>query len=180
MSIDHLLPGERIRWSGQPARGIVFTTQDLFLVPFSLAWCGFAIFWTVMATSGGAPIFFALWGLMFVAVGCYFVVGRFAIDAWLRSRTHYVVTDRRILIERAPPFSASVAIGLAQLPNLTLREGRNGRGTIRFGSSSSAFGNRSFGVWSPSLDPTPQFIAIEDVRSVFNLIQRQADDRSRV
>ncbi|MGY4396863.1 hypothetical protein ACVWZA_002048 [Sphingomonas sp. UYAg733] len=179
MATDQLLPGEHIRWSGQPARGIVFSVQDIFLIPFSLMWCGFAIFWTFGATSSGAPAFFTLWGLMFVTVGSYFVVGRFAVDAWLRSRTRYVVTDRRILIERAPPFSASAAIGLAQLPDLALREGRNGRGTIRFGPSANAFGNRSFGIWSPTLDPTPQFIAIDDVRGVYNLIQRLANDRSR-
>ena len=41
-----LLAGERVMWSGRPARGVMFTARDIFLVPFSVVWVGFAIFWT--------------------------------------------------------------------------------------------------------------------------------------
>ena len=70
-----LVPGEHIVWSGQPARGLLLTSRDVFLVPFSVLWCGFAIFRTITATNGRAPGFFTLWGLMFVVAGLYFVVG---------------------------------------------------------------------------------------------------------
>ncbi|CAN5261329.1 hypothetical protein BH09PSE1_BH09PSE1_02620 [soil metagenome] len=76
-----LLPGERIMWTGRPGQGLVFASRDIFLVPFSVVWCGFAIFWTTLATGAGSPPFFALWGLMFVCIGLYFVVGRFVADA---------------------------------------------------------------------------------------------------
>ena len=67
-----LLPGERIIWSGQPSRGLMFAANDVFMVPFSLAWCGFAIFWEVTALGGrGAPGFLPLWGAMFVCIGLY-------------------------------------------------------------------------------------------------------------
>jgi hypothetical protein len=32
--------------------------------------------------------------------------------------------------------------------------------------------------WSPALDPTPQFIAIEDSRRIFDLIQKLAQQAS--
>lgn len=169
-----LLPGERISWAGRPGQGLQFTARDIFLIPFSLAWCGFAIFWTVMATGAGGPSFFTLWGMMFVCIGLYFVAGRFVTDAWIRRGLRYAVTDRRILIARAAPFGKFTALNLNQLPDIDLAERGNGRGTIRFGRAPSTWNNRPSAAWSPALDPTPQFIAIEDSRRIFDLIQKLA------
>jgi hypothetical protein len=64
-------------------------------------------------------------------------------------------------------------LSLDRLPDATLTERADGRGTIRFGQSVS-FQNGGLSAWSPALDPTPQFIAIENARSVFDLVQRTA------
>ena len=42
---DNLLPGEQILWSGGPADGVLFFPRDALLIPFSVFWLGFAIFW---------------------------------------------------------------------------------------------------------------------------------------
>ena len=182
-----LLSGERILWSGQPSTGLLFTPRDIFLVPFSLLWCGFAIFWESQVagigsqfptSASGAPDFFLLFGGAFVLVGLYFVFGRFAVDAWLRRATRYAVTDRRILIARSGLLANFTSMALDRLPNVQIREGSSGRGTIQFGAQASMFNNRSFGMWSPALDPTPQFLAIEDAKKVFDIIQRQANQPS--
>ncbi len=184
-----LMSGERVLWNGHPAPGLLFTSRDILLVPFSLAWCGFAVFWetTVVlmnlrlgqaASDGpGGPMlfFFPLFGGAFVCVGLFFVFGRFAVDAWLRGLTSYAVTDRRILIARAGPLANFTAISLDRIPDLVLRERQNGKGSIQFGQQVSMFMRRGFGSWLPSLDPTPQFLAIADVRRVFDLIQQQAN-----
>ncbi len=169
---DRLMRGERVLWSGSPGQGILFTGRDIFLIPFSIMWCGFAIFWTFSATNIAAPGFFTAWGMMFVVIGLYFVFGRFLVDAWLRRAMAYAVTDRRILIARGGLFARFTALGLDRLPELELRERANRRGTIRFGQAVSSWNNRNMGGWSPAMDPTPQFIDIEDARSVFDLIQR--------
>jgi hypothetical protein len=171
---NRLLSGERIVWSGRPGQGLILSPRDTLLIPFSLVWCGFAVFWTVGASSMGAPSFFDLWGAMFICIGLYFVFGRFLVDAWMRRGMRYAVTDRRVLIARAGPFSKLTAIGLNQLPDVNLNERRSGRGTIRFGQQVSMWGNRGMGGWTPALDPTPQFIAIEDAHRIFDLIQRSA------
>lgn len=167
-----LLPGERVLWTGRPGQGLMLTARDTFLIPFSLAWCGFAIFWEwSVFTSSNAPGFFLLWGAMFVVVGLYFVFGRFVVDALVRRGTHYAVTDQRVLIERSSPFEKFIAVSRAHLPEISLDERSHGKGTIRFGQQTSAWGRQGMGEWSPALSSSPQFLMIDDVRRVFNLVQ---------
>lgn len=175
-----LLPRERILWSGAPAQGLLFTNRDFFLIPFSLLWCGFTIFWTYTAVRRGAPFFFYVWGAMFVCIGLFLVFGRFAFDAWLRRRISYAVTDKRILIMRTAPSSSFTSIDLDRLSDVQLTGERSGRGNLRFGAATSVFGNPRMGSWSPSLDPVPQFLGIQDPSKVFDLIMKaSADIRSR-
>ena len=46
-----------------------------------------------------------------------------------------------------------------------------------FGQDQPAWSNRGYTGWSPAFDPTPQFIAIEDARRVFEHIQMQLTKR---
>lgn len=170
-----LLPNERIQWVGKPPDDIRFSARDIFLVPFSLAWLGFAVFWTFSAASGGAPVFFWVWGAGFVAIGVFFAFGRFAVDAWMRSLLSYAVTDRRVLILRARPFAKFQAVDIQRLSEIELYGESNGRGSIRFGQAPNFFtlsGSSGMGFWSPAFDPTPQFLYIEDARRVFDLVNR--------
>jgi hypothetical protein len=169
---SRLLSGERVLWSGRPGQGIIFTARDTFLIPFSVLWCGFAIFWTITATRTGGLGFFTLFGSMFICIGLYLVVGRFMLDAFIRNGMRYAVTNRRILIARPWPFRNLTAVSLSQLADAQLTEGSRGRGTIRFGQPASLSGRQGMSSWTPSLDPTPQLLAIEDASQVFDLIQR--------
>jgi hypothetical protein len=102
----YLLPGERIAWTGRPGQGVRLRAADAFLIPFSLLWGGFAIFWEATAigfafrAGEGITSFMALWGIPFVMVGLYLIFGRFFVDAHVRARTFYAVTDRRVLVLR--------------------------------------------------------------------------------
>jgi hypothetical protein len=166
-----LLKGEKIVWWGQPAQGLLLTARDWLLIPFSLLWAGFSVFWETSVLSGNAPTFMKLWGVPFVLIGAYLVVGRFLLDAWLRRGTYYAVTSKRVLILRSGVSSRFSAISFDQLSNVNLSESAGGRGTIRFGQAVPNWSNQSFSSWTPSLDPTPQFLAIEDARRVFDHIQ---------
>lgn len=178
-----LMPGERLIWWGPPRQGLMFTGRDVLLVPFSLMWGGFALFWETGVIADGAPFFFALWGVPFVLTGLYLIVGRFLVDAWLRRNTLYALTDRRVLIVRSGAYAKLTALNMDQLPAAEYKEGRNGRGTICFGASSMVgtftSGVRGgYAIWTPSLDPTPQFIGIEDARNVFDRIQNLMSSRN--
>ncbi|WP_296743372.1 PH domain-containing protein [Mesorhizobium sp.] len=178
-----LLPLERILWGGTPVQGLLFSSRDIFLIPFSLLWCGFAVFWTYTATKQGAPLFFKLWGSMFVCIGLFIVFGRFAFDAWLRRRMYYAVTNRRVLIMRSAPFASFTSIDLERLPEIQITGEGRARGNLRFGSVAFASGYSRTNSLSPALDPVPQFLGIEDPQRVLNLIMKasqalRSDQRS--
>ncbi|CAN5281840.1 hypothetical protein BH10PSE15_BH10PSE15_16280 [soil metagenome] len=97
---SHLLPGERVMWTGTPGAGLILRPIDIFLIPFSLFWDGFALFWNIQVWTTDAPLEFKLFGIPFLVMGFYVIVGRFLIDIAVRKSILYAITDQRILISR--------------------------------------------------------------------------------
>jgi hypothetical protein len=159
--------------------GLLLTQRDLFLIPFSLFWCGFVVFWEWGAShaSGQMP-FFPLFGIPFILIGAYFLAGRFVVDAWVRARTRYAVTSQRILILRTGPTLKFTALAIDRLPELSLNERADGWGTILFQPAQPVWNNRNFSNWTPALDPSPQFLRIPEARNVFDRIQKLAQEFS--
>jgi hypothetical protein len=171
--------GERLLWAGQPAQGLRLQTADLFLVPFSLLWTGFVIFWEFMAISSRAPMFFRLWGLPFLAVGLYLTAGRFFADARRRSATCYGLTDRRILIRTGSSTPTLKSLPLAGLQDITLQEGPDGRGTIIFGPFPSPYAVLGASGWpGRGRFQLPLFDSIPDVKRVYQEL-REAQAAAR-
>lgn len=177
--------GEKLLWSGQPRGGIRFRSSDIFLIPFSLMWGGFAIFWEIMAVimffaasnDINAPpvtftIIFPLWGIPFVLVGLYMIFGRFIVDAKSRKRTYYAVTEQRIIIISTLFGHRVQSLNLRQLPELSLKKNADESGTISFGST-----NGIFNFWGNSSWPgarryqVPSFEMVDNVREVYEIIQ---------
>lgn len=173
-----LLPGERILWEGQPYTGLILRPIEVFLIPFSLLWGGFVVFWNVSVWGGdqnSLDLFFKLFGLPFLIAGLYVTFGRFLIDAIIRKKLRYAVTNRRILIYKDGRRSAVKSMDIRRLPSIDLSERSNGTGTIRFGAAMSLFNGQNFGIWQPTFDATPQFLRIANVRFVYELIQKQTE-----
>ncbi len=135
--------GESLLWSGQPPTGLLFRPGDFFMVPFSLFWGGFAFFWEYMAIRGGAPLVFCLFGLPFVLIGLYLIIGRFFIDARMRDTTIYAITSERILVETGLFSRRTISVRLRDVGPVTLTERADGRGTISFASGVPLSGRRS-------------------------------------
>lgn len=95
----HLRTSERLLWQGRPDPGKTFSASDVLLVPFSVMWGGFAITWELGVLLSGAPLLFVLWGTPFVAMGLYFMFGRFIYKRRRKLRTEYFVTTERALVK---------------------------------------------------------------------------------
>ena len=127
-----LSSGEKLLWSGRPRQGLRLNLSDLLVIPFSLVWCGFAIFWETTVIKGHGPLLLKLWGIPFVVAGLYLVFGRFFVDVLTRARTYYGVTNQRLVIV-TDSFSRRVqTLPWQSLPKATLIQ-RGDSGIIKFG-----------------------------------------------
>ena len=175
-----LAAGETVLWAGRPKTSIILHREDTFLIPFSLLWGGFAIFWELSVagywgskTPNTAPsAFMMLWGIPFIVMGQYMIWGRFLYALWKKTGTHYVVTDRRVIVVQDGWKRQTVSAFIDTLPTLT-KEGRPGQfGTLRFTQSIPLWSNnRGWGMWDGmNMGHVPVFIDIEDVDSVYHLV----------
>ncbi len=177
----YLLPGERLLWSGQPKQGLALSASDALLIPFSLLWGGFAIFWNVGVWSfpdtgeGGPNWLFRLWGLPFLVAGVYLIIGRFIHDAALRKNAAYGVTDQRVLLIGGLSSTKLSSLDIRRLPKLDLTEHRDGTGTIAFeGGGSMLWSAGGFGHWTPALSSAKRFYRISKARDAYQIIRNQA------
>jgi hypothetical protein len=172
-----LLPGEQLLWQGESVRHRLFWPPDAFLIPFSLFWCGFAVFWEAQVLRGDTPLLFPIFGGCFVAMGVYFVVGRFVARAISSRRTRYAVTDRRLVVTGGLTGRRTQSAYLKDLPPPILTERDDRSGTLAFGPM-YAFGdlnrrrNGRVGsqIWSGAPSELPVLADIAEARYVRDLI----------
>ncbi len=160
--------GERLLWVGAPRKGLMLRAADWFLIPFSLVWGGFAIFWeSAVLGTPNAPVFMKLWGIPFVLIGLYLIVGRFFVDAKMREKTIYALTGERILIFSGIFRRESKSLTLRNIPEVPVVKARDGSGTISSGSAPFGAFAGGFAGWpgNSRMQP-PQFEMIDDVAAV--------------
>jgi len=169
---DYLEPDEKIIWRGKPARKVSLSGGDVFLIPFSIIWCGFAILWTTAMAASGAPVFFWLFGVPFIILGLYFVFGRFIHVGMAAARTFYALTDKRIMIVTGLISKRFTSLDIRDIPVINLRLRRGGVGDIQFGNPSpfmEQFAN--FPNMCIYGNQIPAFKNIENVEGMFNEIR---------
>jgi hypothetical protein len=169
---------EKLFWSGQPRRGIVFRGADVFWIPFSLIPGAIAVFWVLTILSVGIhPVI--VFGFPFFLMGLYLTFGRFIMDAATRAKTYYGVTNERIIIISGL-FSRKIkSLNLRTLSDVSMDQKQNGTGTITFGPihpGAAAWGGMNWGAGAYGM-LTPAFEMIPEVKSVYDVIrdaQKQA------
>lgn len=177
---SELVSGETLLWAAQPNRSVIFHREDAFMVPFSLLWGGFAIFWEAgvlgflgPSSHSGAPwTFGAIWGVPFVLMGQYLIWGRFLYAAWKKGRTHYAVTNRRVIVVQEAWKRQMASAYIDTLPTLIKEGDANGIGTLRFAQPEAMWSGRGgWGAWDGmSIGAIPTFRDIEDLDAVYRLV----------
>ena len=147
---NELGAGEQLLWHGQPKPGLRLRVSDILLIPFSLMWGGFAIFWEFMV-----------------------IVGRFFVDAKQRSRTWYGLTNERAIIVSGLLSKSVKSLNIDTITELALTEKADGSGSIAFGSPLIWPGWISGSSW-PFMNhqPIPTFESIDNAKSVYELIRK--------
>lgn len=156
-STPYITGDEYILWKGKPDKGNLITSSDIFMIPFSIFWCGFALFWEFMALQSGTFIM-PLFGIPFVCVGLYLVFGRFIWNVHIRKKTFYVLTNKKLIRLRGNKIDMLDAKSM--LP-VQVEIYKNGRGTISFGQTIHYRKGRSYS--------TP----LMQIENVSNIIQVQ-------
>ena len=166
--------GERLLWFGAPRTGVRLRGADLFMIPFSLLWGGFAIFWESMVFQApNSPFFMKLWGIPFVLMGLYLIIGRFFFDAKMRANTLYALTAERVLIFSGVFQQQTKSLSVRNIPEISLVQANDGSGTISFGSLPpfSSFSGGMAGWPGRGRGLPPQFEMIEDAAAVAALVR---------
>jgi len=135
-----LSSGETLRWSAQPvaSRQLEVFAAYLFAVP----WTIFSILWTVAAgfislkggvlgsaMPSGVRLFFALFGLPFVAIGIW-MLAKPVLVLLNAKRSIYALTDRRLMFLVTGPRKSVRSIPLTHIGPMRRRESRDGWGSL--------------------------------------------------
>jgi hypothetical protein len=167
----HLDKKEKILWAERPKQGIIFRSSDGCLIPFSLVWGGFAIFWETLVFVMDAPIFFAVFGIPFVLIGLYLIIGRFLHDMYIRSQMIYGLTDKQIIIKRGDHLRL---VDLSALTDIQVSEKNDGSGSILFNSKYDQRNKKGKNNSNLSFSPLSlglSFEAIPKVQAVYHQIE---------
>jgi hypothetical protein len=179
-----LAAGETIHWTGQPETSVIFHKEDFFVIPFTLMWGGFAIFWEAGVlgfwTDGKSvhaiSLFMSLWGIPFVVIGQYMIWGRFFAAAWMKRRIYYALTNRRALVYQDWGSRKLIAAYLDQIPGIDRESNTRGIGTIRFGSISAgnfmATGGRRTQFDFSGLTNSDGVVVFRDIPNVDSVYQQ--------
>ena len=182
---NELKHGENVLWQGQPDPKKMFTKSDILLIPFSLLWGGFAIYWEWAVlnavvfgdkkTGTVLDIIFPLFGMFFVIVGLYFIFGRFVLKQKKKKNTWYAVTDKRIIVavnllgQRVDTTDINTITAISKSTN------SRGSGNVCFGNMDCAtniYSNTGIDFFYGP--PTaPAFFDLKNAEEVYQIIQEQ-------
>jgi hypothetical protein len=169
---QHLGNDEKLLWAGKPRQGIAFRSSDLFLVPFSILWLGFAIFMEYQVQRQQLTLF-ALFLIPFLAIGLYLLAGRFFVDALQRQHTLYGITDNRIIIRSGIFNKEMKSLNMHTLSDLTFTEKKDGTGTIALGPDQYYHNTGFNGGNSRRVRRAPRLDLINEVQKVYSIIVAQ-------
>jgi len=181
---EHLSSDEKIIWAGKPEANMIFSQEDIFMIPLSLI-VGFPVF--LLGTSiittlpdDISPIrkyFIIIFTVLAMLVGFYIIIGRFIYKVLKRKRTFYVVTDKRILWISGLFTPHFQDLYIDQISDINKQVSPVGIGTLKFSRTGTVYTDVFSGFYTNTgldiLSKAGQryvFIDIKDAEKVYSII----------
>ena len=165
--------GERLLWAGQPRPGVLFRRSDFLMIPMGCFFLAFSLFWELNALQipvGNAGQIFPIFGIPFILVGLYLVVGRFFLDAALRKNTFYGLSNERIILLTRFFGKRLTSLPLERLDEIELEENADGCGSVRFGKANPLLNLYEGTPWPGMASRVNRFVLIEGAKGVHQQI----------
>lgn len=160
----HMTPDEHILWKGKPSLRPLLARQDYFTIIFGAVWC-FLPGRLMLENMKSGEIADWLFPALFFAVGFCLMIGRPFFNAFMRTRTQYVITNKKIIRKRGSHIDF---LSASTMPPSYCTVHSDGSGTITFGYQTQTY-NKSKSVVVFSLENVQN---VAQVQSAIDRMER--------
>ncbi len=127
----YMVADEYILWKGKPGKGKIFELSDLYIIPISIVlFVGLICNVYVNMLRADDSVSERIIIVLYVLIAFYILIGRFIRVWFIRSKSYYVITNRKIIRKRMGKIDT---LSLSNMPAMDAKLYKNGYGTISFG-----------------------------------------------
>lgn len=167
-----LKPDEKLLWSGQPKRGILFRDADMILIPMSIILIGFALILDFALLHYKASLPLQLFGILLAGAGLYMGLIRYFRDAAKRARTFYCITDKRVIVSVGRKKPVIRTLPLKNIDRMEITIEKDGSGFLIFGNTNPLYPWLLGGFYFTG-ESVPGLELLPDVKFVYNILNQQ-------
>lgn len=146
-------------------------------MPFAAVWLYLVVTSFVMTEEDAFPDRIDPMLILFVAIGLYFLIGRFTHEALQRHYSYYAVTDQRVIVKSGLFSSQLQSTWLNSIVSIQLNKKRNGQGSLKFETVGSRTNKSLFAKTSNAQTMPLRFEKIKGARQVYELITEAQSKR---
>jgi hypothetical protein len=172
---EDLQAGEETLWEGAPLKCLRLDRHEWLFIPFAVATglpitlAGSFVFYASLSPQWNIPFQFVFLGLTMILIGAHLLVGRFWTDIERRKRTRYAITTRRVIESSGLLRPRLRETPIEQIKHVSVKENKDGTGTITFGEMHAGSGIVARGVSKLELVQNPR--EVRDI--IFRLAECQ-------
>lgn len=175
----YLEADEVLIWAGQPKKGIVFESSDIVKTIYVIGLFAFTYFATKLLSE--ISIFIAIpIGIIFYS-GCILLgLGRFFIDAELRKKTFYGLTNKRIIIKSGTFPKKFKTVYLNSKPKIEFLPNFDDTSTIDLGIKGPTIAGKGGLGWVPNINSYTSLYRLTDgnfvhqkIREMLELVEKK-------
>lgn len=160
----YIASDEYVLWKGKPEKGNLITSVDILItIIFFVLIIIVSLFDIFIFTYAGSNKLFAR-GIMVLLVCIYIAVGRFFHTGYLRKRTYYVITNKKVIRLRKNTIDT---IDGKRIHNIRMTLYKNGCGTITLGKKD--YQRKSYGSNKSDFGVSDKYDGMFELENIANI-----------